>query len=627
MSSLKAIYQGFLASPTASTLADDASLNYITTLTTINSGTAVVKHVKALTSILRKKQEKILSTVEGDNAICVDIETTIEFVTGGGAYLPGLDDNFLADRVVMFPVVCCRSFPYADVFTDLVMQVHIVHFNSSRKIQQIRLYWDQGSLLKLVDVIGSRAKNWPIRDGKDQARLITSSAAAVAGATGSTASSSKDVTRDPNEVIITSKATSPRKNVTGDPHASLSLFGPRETPKSTHKQPAVAPRASAKPPPRDYHDLFVGNDSDASAANTPVSKTKTASPHKENHPAPVAAKGGAGKNFQPSRLFDTDAPLPASPGTPQKSPDKYIKPHPSKYNHFDFADGSDEPSQKPSALPARPKSKHGPQWDFEDFITPEKVAQKVRGQDVRHFGWSDDDVNMDSPANHPKVDKPRPDTEAHFDFQDASTPAADKRPAAYPRGQGQNNGLGLYQNNVYDEDRSTSPEKKGSHPLSTVTNLKDRRKDLAPHFSLADDSPAGQQPASATDENKPAFADSTRLKSVKAMTATWDSYDQSPDLAAAKNAAKAGSLSNNSNSNNNSVGAQKENFSIGGGGRVVPSTSIKTGGDGMGGKKGAGRSWGFGDESDEDGVGGVNGGRFLAGKRQAGKRGGEGWEV
>lgn len=446
-------------------------------------------------------------------------------------------------------------------------QVHIVHFDSSRKIQQIRLYWDQGSLLKLVDVIGSRAKNWPIRDGQDQARLISSTAAAVAGSNRSTISSSKDATRDPNEITITSNATSPRKNVTGDPHASLSLFGPRETQESTRTgAPAVAPRASAKPPPRDYHDLFVGNDSDASAASTPASKTRAASPHKEKHPAHVAAKGGAGKNFQPSRLFDTDNEVPELSGTPQQSPDKYIKPHPAKYNHFHFGDGSNEPNQNPSALPDRPKSKHGPQWDFEDFITPEKVAQKVRGQDVRHFGWSDDEVNMDSPAKNAKVDKARPDAQTHFDFHDDGTPASAKRAGGHVRGQGQNTGMGLYQNNVYDEDGSASPEKKSSQPLSTVTNLKNRRKDFGPPFSTSDDSPTGPTTAG-------------------------------------------------TNSNHN--GAQKENFSIGGGGgKTIQNTSIKTGGDGMGGKKGAGRSWGFGDESDEDGVGGVNGGKFLAGKRQ-----------
>ena len=450
-------------------------------------------------------------------------------------------------------------------------------------------------------MIGSRARNWPIRDGKDQARLIASSAAAAAGAHGSAKSSPNDATRDPNEVTITSKATSPRKNVTGDPHASLSLFGPRENQEFTLTQPGIAPRASAKPPPRDYHDLFVGNDSDVS----PASKTRAASPHKENHPAPIAPKGGAGKNFQPSRLFDTDSPVPGTPGTPEQSPERYIKPHPNKYNHFDFAAGSDEPSQKPSALPARPKTKHGAQWDFEDFVTPEKAPQKIRGQGVRHFGWSDDEVGMESPAKNPKVDKPRRDAQAHFEFQDDGTPAGEKRPAGHPRGQGHNNGQGLYQNNLYDEnERNTSPERKGSQPLSTVTNLKDRLKDFDPHFLMTDESPFGANKDS-NDENKPAFADSTRAKAVKTMTASWDSYDQSP------NPSKNGHTTTKSTNN----GVQKENYSIGDS-KMMTSTGIKTGGDGMGGKRGAGRIWGFGDESDEDGVGGANGGKFLAGKRQ-----------
>ncbi|KAI4124722.1 MAG: hypothetical protein LQ347_005619, partial [Umbilicaria vellea] len=74
---------------------------------------------------------------------------------------------------------------------------------------------------------------------------------------------------------------------------------------------------------------------------------------------------------------------------------------------------------------------------------------------------------MNSPAKNAKVDKARPDAQTHFDFQDDGTPGGAKRPGGHPRGHGPNNGLGLYQNNVYDEDRSTSPEKKSSQPLST----------------------------------------------------------------------------------------------------------------------------------------------------------------
>ena len=105
MASLKAVYQSFLANPNASALNDDASLNYVTTLTTISSAAAIMRHHAAHQKALTKKGDKVLSCIEGDNALCLDIETTLEFISGGGAYLPGLDDNFLADRVVTFPIV------------------------------------------------------------------------------------------------------------------------------------------------------------------------------------------------------------------------------------------------------------------------------------------------------------------------------------------------------------------------------------------------------------------------------------------------------------------------------------------------------------------------------------------
>ena len=105
MATFKSIYQNFLTSPDASALNDNASLNYITTLTTISSAAAIVRHHAAHEKVLTKKEEKILSCIEGSDALCLDIETTLEFIGGGGAYLPGLDDNFLVDRAVTFPIV------------------------------------------------------------------------------------------------------------------------------------------------------------------------------------------------------------------------------------------------------------------------------------------------------------------------------------------------------------------------------------------------------------------------------------------------------------------------------------------------------------------------------------------
>jgi hypothetical protein len=102
---LQAAYKQFLAAPNPSFLAENASLHYITTLTTLNGAFAIIKHLKGQDYELQKKEEKFLDVVEGPNSLAVEAHTTIEFLTGGGSYLPSLDDNFLADRTVTFPVV------------------------------------------------------------------------------------------------------------------------------------------------------------------------------------------------------------------------------------------------------------------------------------------------------------------------------------------------------------------------------------------------------------------------------------------------------------------------------------------------------------------------------------------
>ena len=103
--SLQAAYKQFLAAPNASFLAPDASLHYITTLVTKNSSAEIIKHLNGQSNTLKKKEEKILDAVEGANALSVEVHTTIEFLAGGGAYLPNLDDNFLADHTVTLPIV------------------------------------------------------------------------------------------------------------------------------------------------------------------------------------------------------------------------------------------------------------------------------------------------------------------------------------------------------------------------------------------------------------------------------------------------------------------------------------------------------------------------------------------
>jgi hypothetical protein len=103
--SLRAVYERFLADPSPAVLSPDVSLNYVTTTTTIQRADVVISHLSSQKRIAKRKSEKILSAIEGQGSLCLDVETTLEFVSGGGAYLPSLDDNFLIDRLATFPMV------------------------------------------------------------------------------------------------------------------------------------------------------------------------------------------------------------------------------------------------------------------------------------------------------------------------------------------------------------------------------------------------------------------------------------------------------------------------------------------------------------------------------------------
>jgi hypothetical protein len=254
--------------------------------------------------------------------------------------------------------------------------VHVVHFDQAGKISQMRLYWDQGALLKQIDVIGARSRNWPIRDSTEQSRLIASSSAAVAQPDEERQSRRSTTSRGADEVSISSRSRGSTKNAMNDPHASLSLFQNRsvDEDEDSYSSKPIAPRApSAKPPPRELSELFVGENS--------------ASPSPSPQKIPV--KAGSSKNYKPSRLFeneeDNDEGAIKGPG---------VKTNPKKYEHFTFGDG-DEPAPK-TRNTARPETKTKAQanWDFEDFNTPAKTKQKVYPQAERHFGWSDDEVSV-----------------------------------------------------------------------------------------------------------------------------------------------------------------------------------------------------------------------------------------
>ena len=106
---LAAVYQQFLTAPNPSHLADNATLNYITTTTTFKGPSDIIKHFNTLRKQINKKKENVLSLVHGQHAVAIEIETGLEFVTSGGPYLPALDDNFVTDRTVYIPIVSAVS--------------------------------------------------------------------------------------------------------------------------------------------------------------------------------------------------------------------------------------------------------------------------------------------------------------------------------------------------------------------------------------------------------------------------------------------------------------------------------------------------------------------------------------
>ena len=443
----------------------------------------------------------------------------------------------------------------------------------------MRQSWDQGSLLKLIDVIGKTGRNWPIHAGKDQIHLISASITSSG---------------NPVENAITEDAYARSRgnseNALRDPHASLELFTPRAKAVVPDSIPAVvACSASAKPAPRDYRDLFAGNESDQSPASAAKGgDDENPSPAK---PAIIAPKAGAGKNYAPSRLFQTDESEQVPP-FPEKEPpvERFYRPNPAKYQHFEFADGGDPQDEPKSAPKDVKKTKHGSQWNFDDFMTPQKAAPgKVLANDIVHWG-NEDEEDMDSPIKKKHVLKARKDTQTNIEFQDDGTPESGNRIPQRTRGASHNSGLGLYKNNVYDEEEQGQAGGEDFKRLDTIANVKDRSKDFDPHFSMSDDSPAVKAASECLPED--------RAKVIKMMDASWTAYDESPsqkeNMPGATSKPTAGAfkdpLSENTNTASQRIGNPKGT----------------TGGDGMGGRMGAGRQWGIGDESDDEGAGVIN---------------------
>lgn len=125
--SLEQVYTRFLAAPRAEALDPSATFHYITTAVSINGPDKIIGQLQRENlKQLKKRVEKVLAAVASGNSLVLEVETEIEFLTSGANWLPGLDDNFLADHIVRFPVVsvakdpCVRD-PYLFIYSFIYL--------------------------------------------------------------------------------------------------------------------------------------------------------------------------------------------------------------------------------------------------------------------------------------------------------------------------------------------------------------------------------------------------------------------------------------------------------------------------------------------------------------------------
>ncbi|KAI5819205.1 hypothetical protein BZA77DRAFT_242186 [Pyronema omphalodes] len=374
--SLEQIYTRFLAAPRRDALADSASIHYITTAVSLSGPDKIVaqlakeQHDKG--TQLKKRVEKPLATVQTGNSLVIEMDTEIEFLTSGANWLPGLDDNFLADHIVRFPVV------------------HIVNFEGTL-IKEVRLYWDQANILKQINIIGRTGRNWPIRDGADQIKMIGES---VKKQSTTVADSSNG-----NAPVERSRSSSKDStSTTRDPSAqTLHLFNPADQQDAPEK-PLRPPRSSSafRPPTRDLEDII----GESNEAPQPVAPPK------------MRGSFSKGQTFDLASHASKDHEVPAA--TVEKTPNA------KKYKHFEFGNGEDaKPDSSPRPTPVTGKSRNESSWDFEDFNTPEKRPIHVRKDDVRHFGFGDEQPAPLSNVTNALRDA-RIANNSHFEISDSS---------------------------------------------------------------------------------------------------------------------------------------------------------------------------------------------------------------
>lgn len=350
-------------------------------------------------------------------------------------------------------------------------------------------------MLRQVEAIGKSGRNWPIRDGSAMTRMVKDSVRAASDNPlpnrGAAQSNKSD------EVVITNRPQSNKTNDNKDFNSRLFATGDDHNGKQRHSSTngsSVAPRASAKPAPRQWGELFAGDE----AVSTPAPNRNGRSPSPGKNEGAIL-KAGAGKNFGENRLFDRREGNEREPSQERrrvsgaKSGQSFVLGH-----------GEDAPPLDGNRPPSAKAMKQMSKWDFEDFTTPEKIAPKIQTEHERHIGpgydevqsrrmnaangatslsWFCQDEPIDSPEKRPIVHAPRPDADAHFQITDDRSPAVERNFKDIRADAFQNHcdsGVSGY---------STTGTKQ---PLGVITNTNNERRKNDfnhPHYSVNGNSP------------------------------------------------------------------------------------------------------------------------------------------
>ncbi|ORY82706.1 hypothetical protein BCR37DRAFT_392907 [Protomyces lactucae-debilis] len=153
--SKEAAWSRFMASPSAEALAANATLQYITSLYTVEGAASVVSHLNTTRKQTRNWKEATLKARETSSELILEAELSAELDFDGqkNPWLPGLESNMFSGKKIHCVVVYFISFV-------------------EDKISSVRLYWDQANLLRQVEAIGSQGRRWPIAEGSATVQLV-----------------------------------------------------------------------------------------------------------------------------------------------------------------------------------------------------------------------------------------------------------------------------------------------------------------------------------------------------------------------------------------------------------------------------------------------------------------------